>query len=265
MKKCPICSRIYDESQSFCLDDGTELSGDPTLNTLETVVMNRKKSKMPFIFVVTIALLLVGLVVAWLVLQRTYADVNSQRVTTNVQPFSTPTQIVKNTPALTSNPTPVPASSPEPIENLPTNSDNVSTSKPADVSDPTKLPPIMKTEDHSILFNLHQCRKSGSSITCDFTFTNKGLDRNFQFVIYRSNLFDELGNTYNGKNGQIASAEGNNPRITFVAGVTAKAQMTFEGIQPNATKITLLRIQYDVGDDNNLEVKFRNVPLLIPK
>ncbi len=123
----------------------------------------------------------------------------------------------------------------------------------------------MKTEDHSVLFNLHQCRKSGSSITCDFTFTNKGPDRKFEFVIDRSNLFDELGNTYNGRNGQLASNQGNEPRIIFVSGVTARAQMTFEGIQPNATKITLLRIQYDVGDDNNLEVKFRNVPLLIPK
>ena len=50
-----------------------------------------------------------------------------------------------------------------------------------------------------------------------------------------------------------------------ISGVTAKAQITFVGVEPNATKITLLRLQYDVGEDNNLEIKFRNVPLIVSK
>ncbi len=266
MKKCSVCNRIYDDSQSFCLDDGTALIVDPTLHTADTVVMTpKKKSPVPFIFVGLIALLIIGIFAAWLILQRSYPDRAAQGSSANIQPGSTPIQIVKNTASPTPFSTPSPSSSPEVTENLPANSDTVSASRPADITDPTKLPPIMKTEDHSVLFNLHQCRKSGSSITCDFTFTNKGPDRQFQFVIDRSNLFDELGNTYNGRNGFVASTEGNEPRINFVSGVTAKAQMTFESIQPNAVKIMLLRIQYDVGDDRGLEVKFRNVPLLIPK
>lgn len=266
MKKCPACSRIYDDSQSFCLDDGTALVLETTLHTADTVVMTpNRKSKLPYIFVGILALLVLSILGAWLILQRNYPDRDSQISSANIQPVSTPFQTVKSSATSTPNLSPTPTGTSENAEVPATNSDTVSTSKPADLGDPTKLPPIMKTEDHSVLFNLYQCRKSGSSITCDFTFTNKGPDRKFQFVIYRSNLFDELGNTYNGKNGQIASNDGNNPQITFVAGVTAKAQMTFEGIQPNATKITLLRIQYDVGEDYGLEIKFRNVPLLIPK
>jgi len=273
MKKCPGCSRIYDDSQSFCLDDGTALIAESTIQAAETVVIPpaetlvvpRKRSKLPFIFVGILVLLVVGLIVAWLILQRNYGERDPQRAAGNVQSTPIPIQPANNTVTTIPSPSPSPTDLPQTNANLPANSDTVSTSKPVDVNDPTKSAPIMKTEDHSVLFNLHQCRKSGSSITCDFTFTNKGPDRKFQFVVYRSNLFDELGNTYDGKNGQIASNAGSSPEIVFVSGVTAKAQITFEGVQPNATKITLLRIQYDVGDDYRLEVKFRNVPLLMPK
>lgn len=269
MKKCSQCNRIYDDSQAFCLDDGTPLAIEKPTSSQETVVLPRKKNKFPLIFGGLLLLLVGALVLGWLLLGSSTDKANNQnsrKVAVNIQtPVPTPTL------SPTETPTPLPSSSPtiSPETNAnatATNSETVSNVKPMDENNSAKqLPPIMKTEDHSVVFGLQQCRKSGSSITCDFSLTNKGSDRRFQFVIYRSNLYDELGNGYEGKKGQLANQDGNNPRIDFVSGVTTKAQITFEGIEPNASKITLLRIQYDVGDDNNLEVKFRNVPLVISK
>jgi hypothetical protein len=41
--------------------------------------------------------------------------------------------------------------------------------------------------------------------------------------------------------------------------------MTFDRIEPDAAKITLLRVHYDVGDKSGLDINFRNVPLVISK
>lgn len=123
----------------------------------------------------------------------------------------------------------------------------------------------MKAEDHSVLFALHECRKSGSSITCQFSLTNKGQDRRFRLYGYNSKLFDELGNGYKGSETQIANQTGDSPEIGFINNVTTRAQMTFENVEPNAAKITLLEIGFIVGNDYDLSVKFRNVPLIVFK
>lgn len=268
MKKCPLCSREYDNFQSFCLDDGNPLLEETVVNSQETVVLPRRKSNLPFIFAGL--LVLIGMTVGgWFLLTSGGSNSNQDNRQAEIT-VQTPTVTPMFTPSAT--PTPFPSPSPSPTVPLETNtsippdSEIVSNANLANENNPPKqLPPIMKIEDHSVVFGLQQCRKSGSAITCDFLLTNKGADRRFRFVVYRSNLYDELGNGYNGKKGQLANQEGSNPQIDFVSGVTAKAQITFEGIDPNASKITLMRIQYDVGDDRGLEVKFRNVPLLISK
>ena len=95
--------------------------------------------------------------------------------------------------------------------------------------------------------------------------TNTGQDRRFRLSVYESQLFDELGNGYKGSEAQVANQTGSTPEIAFISGVTTKAQMTFEKIEPNATKITLLKFSFLVGNDYDLAVKFRNVPLTISK
>ncbi len=62
-----------------------------------------------------------------------------------------------------------------------------------------------------------------------------------------------------------ANQTGARPEIEFIGGVTTKAQMTFENVEPSATKITLLNIGFNVGYDYDLSVKFRNVPLIISR
>ncbi len=269
MKKCPKCDRYYDDTQSFCLEDGTPLMTESAANTQETVVLQRKRSKLRFILI-GLLLLIAATVVGGILLFRESGNNDRQAAVNTQANFQTPAPI----PAAT--PMPMPTSAPEAansnnsISNAESNSAIVAdepdvTVQPDKTPAEKQLPVIMKTEDHSVLFSLQQCRKSGSSITCEFLFTNKGADRPFRFVIYRSNLYDELGNGYEGKNGQLANRDGSNIRIDFISGVTTKAIIAFEGIEPNAQKITLLRLQYDVGEDYGLEVKFRNVPLTISK
>lgn len=130
---------------------------------------------------------------------------------------------------------------------------------------PAKAPATISIEDHQIVFDLQKCVKSGSSIICDFSLTNKGDDRWFVWVTEESKVYDELGNGYMGASGKLAKESGGSVRIGFISGVTTQAQMTFNGIEPLARKITVLRIHFDVGDNVALDIKMRNVPLVVSK
>jgi len=272
MKKCPNCNRVYDDSQSFCLEDGSPLSTGSAMSSQETVVLPRKKNKFPFIL--GGLLLLTGVLIGgWLLLGSRANDSNQsnrQIAVATQTPVPSPSPTPTETPTPLPSPSPMPTVSPEANSNVSTNSETKPetsvNSKPADESNPAKpLPVIMKAEDHSVLFALHECRKSGSSIVCQFSLTNKGQDRRFQLSRYDSKLFDELGNGYKGSEAQIANQTGGTPEIGFIGGVTTRAQMTFENVEPNAAKITLLEIGFMVGNDYNLSVKFRNVPLIVSK
>ena len=278
MKKCQQCGRVYDDSQSFCVEDGTTLLADTKNEITETVVLPGKKSKLPgkkskLPLILISLLLLIGISVTvwlWFAFRPSNEAPSNKQVAVNVQtPVSTPT------PLSISTPTPLPSLSPSPTISSESNTnvsnvsnatpETVSNSKLANESNPAKLPSLMKAEEHSVVFNLQQCRKSGTSITCDFTMTNTGQDRQLRLPVYQCKLFDELGNGYKGSEAQVANQTGDSPEIGFINGVTAKAQMTFDNIEPNAARITLLNFGFSVGNDYNLAVKFRNVPLTISK
>lgn len=272
MKKCPNCNRVYDDLQSFCLEDGSPLLIVPAANSQETVVLPRRKSKLPFVLG-SLSLLVGTLIGGWLLLgsRADNSNQNNRQIAVPTQtPVPLPSPTTTETPTPLPSPSPMPTISPEANSNVSTNSETKpeasANSKPADESNPAKpLPTIMKAEDHSVLFALHECRKSGSSITCLFSLTNKGQDRRFRLSIYRSRIFDELGNGYRGSDAQVANQTGDSPEISFINNVTTRASMTFENVEPNAAKITLLDISFTVGNDYDLSVKFRNVPLIVSK
>ncbi len=276
MKKCPSCNRIYEDSQAFCLDDGSPLIAKAAPDSVQTEVLPRRKNDRKNKLTVVLAglLLLVGaLGGAWFLFGSNKNEISqsNRQTTVNVQtPTPTPSPTPTETPTPLPSPSPSPTVSPEANSNVSTNfetkPETPANSKPADETTPAKqLPTIMKAEDHSVLFALHECRKSGSSITCLFSLTNKGQDRRFRFVGYDSRVFDELGNGYKGSDAQIANQTGLRAEIDFIGGVTTRAQMTFEKVEPNAAKITLLDIKFSVASDFNLSVKFRNVPLIVSK
>lgn len=201
--------------------------------------------------------LVLAIVTATLVAcSRSAENTNSASPSANVPPASVPTPTPGTTPPPMLEPTP----GPTPDAGATPSATPTPTTQTTGEGSSTEV--ILRVEDRFVVFEVKQCRKSGSSIACEFSLTNTGPDREFGFNSRGSSLYDELGNGYRGADAQIANQTGEYPRIGFVSGVTTKARMAFEGIDPNATQITLLRLQFKVGDSDWLDVRFRNVPLL---
>jgi len=268
MKQCPRCNRLFDDTQSFCLEDGTSLVAKAPAQSEPTVIIPAsRRSRLPFILI-GLLIVVVFLIGGSIFLMSTLGgdSPKNRQVAVNIQ---SPTP----SPTATKIETPTPAASPEPSFEVNSNTSpdsesdsNATVTYPPDDAVPERpLPIIMRAEDHLVLFALHQCRKSGSSIVCDMSLTNKGDDRQFELITYRSRLYDELGNGYRGSDARVAREQGGSPRIDFIKGVTTRAQITFNQIEPNTTKITLLDLTFNIGRDNNLSIKFRNVPLVVAK
>ena len=99
MRKCPVCNRTFDDLQSFCLEDGTSLIAETRTNSEATIVLPRKKSKLPLIF--GGLLLLIGAsAIAWfLLIPKEQSAQSNKQTAINVQtPAATPTPLPTETP-----------------------------------------------------------------------------------------------------------------------------------------------------------------------
>lgn len=117
--------------------------------------------------------------------------------------------------------------------------------------------PSRKVDAEFFTFELKRCRKSNISVLCEFMITNNDQDRQLYLSSYAS-LYDEFGNEARGRKPEIANS-GNSTLL--VSGVPVVARMTFEGISPQATKISLLTLQGSTVRRRRVEVVFRNIPL----
>jgi hypothetical protein len=139
MKQCPQCNRTYDDSQSFCLMDGTALTIE---SEQETIVRQkspvRKKSKFLLWLGLAGLIILAGIGVTVGLLFYSYSKQresvqNNRQSVVNVQSSPTPPPTLKVTP------TPIPATS-TPAEQ---SSPKVEESKPtSDNKDPADITPI---------------------------------------------------------------------------------------------------------------------------
>lgn len=142
--------------------------------------------------------------------------------------------------------------------------------------DPNGAPPsggaqapraAQKIESQFFTFELLQCKQSGTSVICEFRITNNDADRGFSIQAYESTLSDELGNSTSGASVQLADKIGVLARIDFVSGVTTRARVRFDLVSPQATRITLLKINFNVGINDlhmggsEYNIRFRNVAL----
>jgi hypothetical protein len=128
MKKCPACGRTYDESLSFCLNDGTIL---PSESEEQTLVIPqspaRKKSRFLLWLGITGLTILAGAIVAVGVIFYIYKSQNESvrekkpiGVNPSPSPKSSSTPKVKPTTAALENGSPVEYSSPQPAIEKPT-------------------------------------------------------------------------------------------------------------------------------------------------
>ncbi len=134
MKKCPSCSRYYDHSQSFCLEDGTPLVSEPEAETLVLPPSSRqKKSKLPLI-ILGLLVLFGGVAAVWFLLgnqnRQTEVSLNNNRNNKIVN--------IENSPAPktfpTASPTAIPAND-NPVNN--NISSNLSSAEQSNLSNST--------------------------------------------------------------------------------------------------------------------------------
>lgn len=106
-------------------------------------------------------------------------------------------------------------------------------------------------------FELQQCRKSGTSVICDFVITNNDKDRELQTNSYNANMYDEYGNQ-----SHLDAVEIANKRWTafLVSGVPTKARFYFEKVSPDAKKISVVYLHFYSGE--RFTIEFRDIPLL---
>jgi TolB-like protein len=132
-------------------------------------------------------------------------------------------------------------------------------SKPGDSSGAGNRSAPQKTQAQFFTFELKQCRMSGNSVVCDLLITNNDRDRELQ--LKRGTLFDEVGNSHNSNSIQLANELYSGQQL-LISGVPTSARVKFDGVSPQASRITLLRISLWVQSGTFFEVEFRNVSLV---
>jgi hypothetical protein len=134
------------------------------------------------------------------------------------------------------------------------------------------LPPVLKprgqkAESNFFTFELQGCRRSGSIVSCDLLITSNDKDKYFDISEYQTLLHDDLGNEVEPRSIMVAGKTGYNRITLFVSGVATKAALRFEGISPEAARISLLTINCRAPETSNgmggeqFKIQFRNIPL----
>lgn len=120
------------------------------------------------------------------------------------------------------------------------------------------------TEAKDFLFELQGCKASGGNVTCNLLITNKGNDRELQFVGRsfgkNSRLFDDMGNEYLASEVQLGTKQhGHSVTTLLVSNIPTKARVSFEKVSAEASKIALLELATYTQDWSI--VQFRDIPL----
>lgn len=128
----------------------------------------------------------------------------------------------------------------------------------------------------SFAFEIEGCTLSGSTADCLLLVENQVADRSL-LLVDSSRLYDELGNEYAPQRLRIANSvknvtSGGLPAISvggrlqwrsgvgkvILKGVPTAVELTFEGVDPQASRVSLLQIVF-VADDTPFEVGFRDL------
>jgi hypothetical protein len=122
----------------------------------------------------------------------------------------------------------------------------------------------LKVEAEDYIFELVQCKLSGTTLTCYLIITNNAADR--QLSIYAPNLgfgshsriIDQFGNEVSGRIAVLA----NNGRdyAELVSGIPIKGNIKFENVSTNMTSLALLELACS-SYPRNFKVQFRNAPI----
>ena len=127
-------------------------------------------------------------------------------------------------------------------------------------SPPTRSQRSWRIDSHFFTFDLQRCRLSGTSVLCEFVITNNDQDRRLG-IGNGTAMFDDFGNEARPRGIQVADKSGYGwAQAALISGVATKARVVFEGVSPNATKMTLFQVGL-YGDAGDFQIQYRNIPL----
>jgi len=132
-----------------------------------------------------------------------------------------------------------------------------------------------RVDSNFFAFEIQKCRRSGDSVSCDFTITNNDRDRDIGFYIEDGQgagikFFDNSNVAYNLYQIELPTKLQMSKTfccytgyIFLVSGVQTKGRLLFNRVSRDATKIMLLTIHARAGEGNgsDFKVEFRNIPL----
>jgi hypothetical protein len=116
-----------------------------------------------------------------------------------------------------------------------------------------------------IVYELQGCTLAAEAITCEMLIQNNSNTRELRISGY-SVLFDDHGNEYKLWRLNIANdlEELRGYRVaskTLPYGITVRAELTFTGILPEASRVTSLTLLCDADRTDWERVEFRDIPL----
>lgn len=140
-----------------------------------------------------------------------------------------------------------------------------------------QTPKLQSLDYHQYRFDLLSCDRTGNTIECNFSVTDRSGDQDLSVFAncsnstMRSRLIDTQGREIVAK--VISMGSHQNPSwgciatSTLVSGTGARATLTFEGVPADVVALALLEITCHEGSDPGFEfgqrfrIQFRNVPV----
>jgi hypothetical protein len=132
------------------------------------------------------------------------------------------------------------------------------------------LIPLQNSTDATVAyagftFVLKQCKISGGELVCLLSVTSNDEDRSIvvadPVLLYdKSRMVDNNGNEYRPRETIIGNKR---DRADLVANVATRVTIKFSDINPETTKITLLRLLYSSsGRNESWAIEFRDIPIV---
>lgn len=122
-------------------------------------------------------------------------------------------------------------------------------------------PPMTTAEKNNFVFNLTECRQSGTQVICDLNVIHRDFDADIMLGNWNpmSRIIASNGYEYTISNGRIGNLPGLGNTKTLVGDLPNEMTIFFEGINKRIEKISLLEIQFWSESSNYAKVEFRDI------
>jgi hypothetical protein len=128
------------------------------------------------------------------------------------------------------------------------------TSSKKEAKNPKQQNSGYRKEVNNFVYLLKGCRKSDTSVKCEFTITNKGVEKNFDMGNSYTTIIDSNGKSYPASSVDIGGVSDFVRSLDIAPGIDYEAAITFPNIPEKITKVPLLNL-YSSGQ----KIQFRNV------